>query len=110
LSNLKNGRLPKKVNFVDFRKAFDRVIREKLGVIMQEYGIFSMYITIIRDLYDLSLCCILEDSRTSDWFEVRSGLTQGSVTPGFNLIIVIDWVMSKTGDKEEDLVGIVPLS
>lgn len=54
MSNLKNGRLPKKVNFVDFRKAFDRVIREKLGVIMQEYGIFSMYITIIRDLYDLT--------------------------------------------------------
>jgi len=39
------------VNFVDFRKAFDSVIREKLWVIMQEYGIPStVYNTIIRDL------------------------------------------------------------
>ena len=42
------------VNFVDFREAFDSVIREKLRVIMQEYGIPSMYINIIRDLYDES--------------------------------------------------------
>jgi len=39
------------VNFVDFRKAFDSVTREKLWVIMQEYGIPStVYNTIIRDL------------------------------------------------------------
>jgi len=40
------------VDFVDFRKAFDSVIRENLWVIMQEYSIPSMYINIIRDLYD----------------------------------------------------------
>lgn len=40
------------VNFVDFRKAFDSVIREKLWVIMQEYSIPSIYINIIRDIYD----------------------------------------------------------
>lgn len=40
------------VNFDDFRKAFDSVIRGKLWVIMQEYSIPSMYINIIRDIYD----------------------------------------------------------
>ena len=38
------------VNYVDFRKAFEIVIREKLWVITQEYGIPSMYTKIIRDL------------------------------------------------------------
>ena len=47
----------------------------------------------------IGLCCILEDSRTSDWFEVRSGLKQGCVMPGCILIIVIDWIMRKTGGK-----------
>ena len=46
------------VNFVDFRKAFDSVIREKLWVIMKEYGIPSLYINIIRDLCDQSSSCI----------------------------------------------------
>lgn len=40
------------VNFDDFRKAFDSVIRGKLWVIMQEYSIPSIYINIIRDIYD----------------------------------------------------------
>lgn len=60
------------VNFVDFRKVFDSVIREKLWVIMQEHSIPSMHINNIRDLHDHSLSCILEAIRTSDWFEVRS--------------------------------------
>ena len=91
------------VNFVDFRKAFDSVIREKLWVIMKEYGIPSLYINIIRDLYDQSSSCILEGNRTSDWFEVRSGVKQGCVMSGFIFVIVIDWVMRNTLDKRRGL-------
>ena len=59
---------PNYVNFVDFRQAFDSIIRKTLWVIMQEYGIPSMYINIIRDLYDQRLSYILEGRTKSDWF------------------------------------------
>ena len=94
------------MNFVDFRKAFhDSVIREKLWLIMQEYGIPGMYINIMirRNLYDQSSSCILEGRRTSDWFKVRSGVKQGCVMSGFIFVIVIDWVMRKTLDKRTGL-------
>ena len=78
------------MNFIDFRKAFDSVVREKLWVIMQEYGISSMYINIIRDLYDQSLRCLLKGRRTSDRFEVSRCVKQGCVMSGFVFVIVID--------------------
>ena len=50
-------------------------------------------------LYDQSLSCILEGRRTTDWFEVRSGVKQGCVMSGFIFVIVIFWVMKETLDK-----------
>ena len=35
------------------------------------YGIPTMYINIIRDLYDQNSSCILEGTRTADWFDVK---------------------------------------
>ena len=68
------------------QESINSVIKEKLWIIMQEYGTTSIYINIIRDLYDQSSSCILEGRGTSDWFEVRSGVKQGCVMSGFILI------------------------
>ena len=70
---------------------------------MREYSIPSMYINIIRDLYDKSVSCILEGRRTSDWFEVRSRVKQGCVMSGLIFVIVIDWVTRKTLDNRRGL-------
>ena len=92
------------MNFVDFRKAFDSVTREKFWLIIQEYGIPGMYINMIRrNLYDQSSSCILEGRRTSDRFEVRISVKQGCIMSGFIFVIVIDWVMRKTLDKRRGL-------
>jgi len=87
-------------DFVDFRKVFDSVISEKLRAVMQGYGIPSKYVNIIRDLYDQSLRNILEGRRTSDWFEVRSGVKQDCVMFGYIFVIVIDWLMRNTRQKK----------
>ena len=71
---------------------------------MQEYSIPSMYINILRDLYDQNLSCILEGRRTWDCgFKVRSGAKQGCVMSGFIFVTVTDWVMRKTLDKRRGL-------
>ncbi len=61
--------------------------------------ILSIYINIIRDLYDHSSSCVLEGKQTSDWFEVRSGVNQGRDMSGLIFVIVFDWVMRNTLDK-----------
>ncbi|XP_078363888.1 uncharacterized protein LOC144648130 [Oculina patagonica] len=58
-SSVWNSRLPIKLTLLSPEKAFDSVIIEKPWTEMQEYGFPSMYINIIRDLYDQSSSCVL---------------------------------------------------
>jgi hypothetical protein len=42
---------PLYINFIDFRKAFDSIIREKLWKILKTYGIPDLFIDIIKEMY-----------------------------------------------------------
>ncbi|XP_056018352.1 uncharacterized protein LOC125671844 [Ostrea edulis] len=54
-------------------------------------------------MYDGSRCCVLEDGKTSDWFEVKSGVKQGGVMSGFLFIIIVDWIMRNTNNRNRDI-------
>ena len=94
---------PLYVSFIDFKKAFDSIIREKLWDILRQYGIPSVYVDIIRKLYDGSSSCVIENGRTTDWFKVQTGVRQGCVMSGFLFIIVVDWIMRNTNNKKRGI-------
>jgi hypothetical protein len=94
---------PVYLNFVDFSKAFDSIIREKIWEIMKEYGIPAKYIGIIRDLYTDSCSCVVEGSRSSEWFEVKSGVRQGCAMSGFIFVLVMDWIMKNTNNQKRGI-------
>lgn len=84
------------INFVDFRRAFDSLDREKLWQILKSYGIPNLFIEMIKEMYNGSSSCVINNGQSSEWFSVKTGVRQGCVMSGFLFIIAVDWVMKNT--------------
>jgi len=84
------------IHFVDFEKAFDSVHRESLWKIMRSYGIPEKMVRTIVDIYKDFECAVIDESETSEWFTIRSGVKQGCVMSGFLFLLIIDWIMRRT--------------
>ena len=57
-------------------------------------------VRVIDGIYAGFECVVVDGSVTSDWFMIKSGVTQGSVMSGFLFLLCLDWVMRKaTADK-----------
>ena len=94
---------PVYINFVDFSKAFDCIIRERLWDIMRQYGIPDIFIRTFKALYHQSSSCVTEGGRFSSWFEVKSGVRQGCPMSGFIFVLTMDWVMRHTNNRRRGL-------
>ena len=88
------------VNFVDFEKAFDSIHRESLWSIMKFYGIPDKLIRMVKLLYETFECTVLEDGEESEWFRVTTGVKQGCTMSGFLFLLVIDFIMKRTTERE----------
>ena len=91
--------LPLVVTFVDFKKAFDSINREMLFNIMQLYGTPLAIISATRKLYDNSKATVLVNGKSSEPFNITTGVLQGDTLAPFLFIMVMDYVLSNC---EED--------
>ena len=69
---------PLYINFIDFEKAFDSIHRDSLWEIMRQYGIPRKIINMVKLMYSGSACAVLDDGEITEWFEVKTGVKQGS--------------------------------
>ena len=65
--------------FVDYKKAFHFVNRQKLWYKMIQLGVNGNILAIIRSLYDNVKCCVKYNNEISDFFNCKNGLLQGEV-------------------------------
>ena len=103
LEQCQEWQAPVYINFVDFSKAFDCIIRERLWDIMRQYGIPDIFIRTFKALYHQSSSCVTECRRFSSWFEVKSGVRQGCPMSGFIFVLIMDWVMRHTNNWRRGL-------
>ena len=103
LEHCQEWQAPVYINFVDFSKAFDCIIRERLWDIMGQYGIPDIFFRTFKALYHQSSSCVTEGGRYSSWFEVKSGVRQGCVMSGFIFVLIMDWVMRHTNNRKRGL-------
>ena len=103
LEQCQEWQAPVYLNFVDFSKAFDCIIRERLWDILGQYGIPDIFIRTFKALYHQSSSCVTEGGRYSKWFEVKSGVRQGCVMSGFIFVLLMDWVMRHTNNRKRSL-------
>ena len=78
--------------FVDQEKAFDRVNRDKLWKVLEQYGIQGQLLDNIRALYANSKSAVRTTSGTSDWFPVTSGVRQGCTLSPLLFVIYMDQI------------------
>ena len=65
--------------FVDLEKAYDSVVRSKLGEVLAEYDVEEWLLNVIRAMYVDSEACVRVDGEMSEWFGIRRGVRQGCV-------------------------------
>ena len=81
------------INFVDFKKAFDSVHRETVWNIAKVYGIPQNFISIFKNLYLNSSCCIKTGTSHTEFFDIVSGVRQGCILSPLLFLLTIDFVM-----------------
>ena len=55
-------------DFIDFKKAFDRIWHAALWATMKKYNINTKLILVIRNLYEKATNAVLFNSSLGDWF------------------------------------------
>ena len=77
--------------FVDFRKAYDSIIREHLWTKLSYYGVSRKLIEYMREIYRDVNACIKTDSHSiTDLFSTHIGLRQGDVTSSINFLFFLN--------------------
>jgi len=85
--------------FIDQEKAFDRVNREMLWKVMEEYGVKGQLLNSVRALYKDSQCTVRTRSGQTKWFQVTSGVRQGCVLSPLLFLVYMDRI-AKEANKD----------
>ena len=76
--------------FVDFKKAFDSISREKMFEILKLYGIPEKIIQAIRALYVSTKAKVISPDGDTEVFDIHAGVLQGDTLAPFLFIVVLD--------------------
>ena len=86
-------------SFVDFKKAFDSVSREKLFQILELYGISDKIISAIRALYTSTKAKVISPDGDTDVFDIQAGVLQGDTLAPFLFVLILDYVLRISVDS-----------
>ena len=77
--------------FIDFKAAYDTIIRNEVYVSMLELDLPTKLIRLTKATLSTVLCCVKIQNDCSEYFETRQGLRQGDVlsTLLFNVVLEI---------------------
>ena len=89
--------------FVDFSKAFDSIHRGTMLSILRAYGIPEILIRSIGALYHNTTSTVRTPDGDTEFFEVLAGVLQGDTIAPYLLIIVLDYVLRTSIDKNSEL-------
>jgi len=79
--------------FVDFKQAYDSIVRNKLWLAIEEFGIPKKLIDLIKVCNTNTMCKLKFGNGTSDSFEVSTGLKQGDALSPVLFNLAIDKVI-----------------
>ena len=105
IEGVKSHNLKVIITFVDFKKAFDSVRRERMFKILEAYGIPRQIIAAIRCLYENTKAKVMSPDGETDTFDILAGVLQGDTLAPFLFIIVLDYVMRQAINGYEEQLG-----
>ena len=88
--------------FVDFKKAFDSIHRDRMFQILKSYDIPESLIQAIKLMYSNTKAKVLTPDGETSFFDIVAGVLQGDTLAPFLFAIVLDYVMRQTlHDKDQ---------
>ena len=88
--------------FVDFRKAFDSISREKMFEILHLYGIPPKIIEAIKIMYCNTTATVISPDGETKPFEINAGVLQGDTLAPFLFIVVLDYILRISVDQQQE--------
>ena len=86
--------------FIDYAKAFDSVDHNKLWKILKEMGIPDHLTLLLRNLYAGQEATVRTGHGSTDWFQIRKGVRQGSILSPCLFNLYAEYVMRNAGLDE----------
>ena len=86
--------------FIDYAKAFDYVVHNKLWEILKEMGIPDHLTCLLRNLYAGQEATVRTGHGTADWFQIRKGICQGCILSPCLFNLYAEYIMRNTGPEE----------
>ena len=83
-------------NFIDFRKAFDRVWHEGLWQVLRQFGIEEGLIQAIQALYNTASSAVLLNNQIGDYFKTTVGVRQGCLLSPVLFNLFLENIMRET--------------
>ena len=87
--------------FIDLQKAFDSVPRKKLWKCLTEYGINGQLLKAIKSTYKPCISKVNTEYENDKWFEITSGVKQGSVLSPLLFVTYMDKIMKRVNLQQE---------
>jgi len=94
-------------NFIDFKKAFDRVWRKALWLVMEKHNMGAGLVKVIESLYENNSNAVLTNSGTLKWFQTTVSVRQGCILSPCLFNIFLEQIMA---DTLENYSGTVKVS
>ena len=86
--------------FIDYVKAFDGVIYNKLWEILQDMGKADHLTCLLRNLYAGQEAKVRTEHGTTDWFQIGKGVCQGCILLPCLFNLYAEYIMRNTGLEE----------
>ena len=91
------------INFVDFKSAFDTIWREALWKMLKAIGVNKKIVNIIERMYDKTICSVVVEGYSTEWFEVMIGVRQGCLLSPTLFNVFLDFVMKEINCLSKDI-------
>ena len=86
--------------FIDYAKAFDCVVHNKLWKILKEMGIPDHLTCLLRNLYAGQEAIDRTGHGTTDWFQIAKGVRQGCILSPYLFNSYAEFIMRNAGLEE----------
>ena len=86
--------------FIDYAKAFDCVVHDKLWKILKEMGIPDHLTSLLRNLCAGQEATVRTRHGTTDWFQIGKGVRQGCILSLCLFNLYAEYIMRNTGLDE----------
>ena len=104
IEEVRKNNLSSVMVFIDFKKAFDTINRQKMIRILTAYGIPTRIVQAISDMYSNTRARVQTPEGLTEEFQIMRGVLQGDTLAPYLFVIVLDYALRKAiGDDGNEL-------